>query len=53
MIVGFSSSEYSGGERPVTVCVEVVSPPSGGALRPFSLALLAEFGMDDFMFALI
>ena len=40
-VVGFSSTTYFGTETSgsVTVCVEVLNPPSGGATQPFSASL--------------
>ena len=46
MFVGFSSREYTGTETTgdATVCVRVLNPPFGGAIRPFSVSLLPEEG---------
>ena len=47
MVVGFTSTEYTatGTAEGVEVCVEVLNPPSGGALRPFTVALLPHTGI--------
>ena len=39
MVVGFSSPQYDVA-RLVEVCVELLNPPSGGAVRPFTVALV-------------
>ena len=44
MFVGFSSRGYTGTETTghATVCVRLLNPPFGGAIRPFSVSLLPE-----------
>ena len=46
MFVGFSSRGYTGTETTghATVCVRLLNPPFGGAIRPFSVSLLPEEG---------
>ena len=46
MEVGFSSTTFTGTETAgyATVCVQLLNPPSGGAVRPFSVTLLPEEG---------
>ena len=39
MVVGFSSPQYDVA-RFVKVCVELLNPLSGGAVRPFTVALV-------------
>ena len=45
-VVGFSSTTYTGTEKMgvVSVCVEVINHPSGGAIQPFSVTLLPGRG---------
>ena len=47
MEVGFAATEYvaDGASGHVAVCVEVLNPPSGGAIQPFIVALLPEKGL--------
>ena len=44
MVVGFSSTEYpvTGAAGHVMICVDIFNPPSGGALRPFNVAILGK-----------
>ena len=44
MVVGFSSTEYpvTGGACHVMICVDIFNPPTGGALRPFNVAILGK-----------
>ena len=43
MFVGFSSQTFEITER-ATVCVEVLNPPFGGAIKRFSVSILPEEG---------
>ena len=46
MIVGFNSTNYTAieTEEVATVCINVQNPPSGGALRPFTVVLIPAQG---------
>ena len=46
MVVGFNSTTYTGTETAghARVCVEVLNPSSGGAVRPFSITMFPEEG---------
>ena len=46
MVVGFTSTTFTGTETAghATVCVEVLNPPSGGAVRPFSITMTPQEG---------
>ena len=54
MSVGFNSTTFTGTETVghAVVCVEVLNPPSGGAIQPFSLTILPGEGLcwNDFNF---
>ena len=45
--VGFTSMRYTARETEgqATVCVDVINPPNGGTLLPFTVALLPERGV--------
>ena len=47
MVIGFSSVKYTTteSEEVVEVCVDVLNPPSGGALEPFTVSLLTDEGI--------
>ena len=47
MLVGFSSREFRGTETAgvAIVCVRVLNPEFGGAIRPLSISLLPEEGI--------
>ena len=47
MFVGFSSQTYTAFEitERATVCVEVLNPPSGGAIKRFNVSILPEEGI--------
>ena len=47
MTIGFTSMRYTARETKgqVTVCVDVINPPVGGALQPFIVAILPEIGV--------
>ena len=47
MEVGFSSTTFTGTETDgyATVCVQLLQPAAGGAVRPFSVTLLAVEGI--------
>ena len=47
MAVGFTSMRYTARETEgqATVCVDVINPPNGGAILPFTVALLPERGV--------
>ena len=47
MSVGFTSTTFTGTETVghAPVCVEVLNPPSGGAIQPFSLTILPGEGI--------
>ena len=51
MVIGFNSTSYIAVEtdQQATVCVDVLNPPSGGALRPFVVALLPHKGQHSFV----
>ena len=51
MVIGFNSTSYIATEtdQQVAVCVDVLNPPSGGALRPFTVTLLPEKGQHSFV----
>ena len=53
MAVGFSSTTYTTTETigNVNVCVAVTNPPSGGAVRPFSVTILPGEGIEKFSLA--
>ena len=46
MSVGFTYTTYTGTETAgdAKVCVEVLNPPSGGAIQPFSVTVLPGEG---------
>lgn len=50
MVVGFSSTEYAvtGAAEHVMICVDIFNPPSGGALRPFNVAILGKVNKISF-----
>ena len=47
MSVGFTSTTYTGTETTgdAKVCVEILNPPSGGAIQPFSVTILSGEGI--------
>ena len=46
-VIGFSSTTYTGSEtsRNVSVCVEILNPPSGVAAQPFNATLIEAQGL--------
>ena len=52
MFVGFSSQTYTAFEMTehVTVCVEVLNPPFGGAIKGFNVCIQPEEGTLAYIF---